>query len=150
MGLVRTLSLFRELVDLNESHPERIKAMLPRFMDYVVWREENGAGTLEVALFPRPFLAPEDSTLKMMLKDLIGRHEAEACGSAMSLVRGRLSIRVPPDTRCEPSRTAHERGERRGKILENFRTAFTDPTFDLQQVSQGLSPEFNKTVPFRS
>jgi DNA invertase Pin-like site-specific DNA recombinase len=95
---VRTLSLFRELVDLNEDHPERIKAMLPRFMDYVVWREENGAGTLEVALFPRLFLAPEDSTLKMMLKDLIVRHEGEACGSAMPLVRGRVSIGVTDGT----------------------------------------------------
>jgi len=71
---VRTLSLFNELIDLNKAHPERIKAMLPRFVDYAVWREnETGEGSLEVALFPRPIVKTEDVTLKTMLSDLISR-----------------------------------------------------------------------------
>ena len=94
---VRTLSLFRQLIDLNQGHPERIKAMLPRFIDYVVWREENGAGTLEVALFPQLFLNSEDTTLKAMLVELVERQEG-GCGSAMSLVRGRVSIGVTDGT----------------------------------------------------
>jgi site-specific DNA recombinase len=71
---VRTLSLFNELIDLNKDHPERIKAMLPRFVDYAVWREnENGEGSLEVALFPRPIVKAQDITLKTMLSDLVAR-----------------------------------------------------------------------------
>lgn len=71
---VRTLSLFNELIDLNKDHPERIKAMLPRFVDYAVWREsENGEGSLEVALFPRPIVKAQDVTLKTMLSDLVER-----------------------------------------------------------------------------
>jgi site-specific DNA recombinase len=71
---VRTLSLFNELIDLNKDHPERIKAMLPRFVDYAVWREdETGEGNLEVALFPRPIVKAQDITLKTMLSDLVAR-----------------------------------------------------------------------------
>jgi hypothetical protein len=36
-----------------------------------------------------------DLTLKMMLKEVVDRQEGDACGSAMSLVRGRVSIGVP-------------------------------------------------------
>lgn len=75
---VRTLSLFKELIDLNKDHPERIKAMLPRFIDYAVWREdETGEGSLEVALFPRPIVKAEDITLKTMLSDLVARGASE-------------------------------------------------------------------------
>jgi site-specific DNA recombinase len=71
---VRTLSLFNELIDLNNDHPERIKAMIPRFVDYAVWREdETGEGSLEVALFPRPIVKAQDVTLKTMLSDLVAR-----------------------------------------------------------------------------
>ena len=57
----RTLSTFQGLVDKSARHPERIKALLPRFVDYVVWHSEaKGEGRLEVALFPDPIaLAPE-------------------------------------------------------------------------------------------
>lgn len=71
---IRTLSLFNELIELNQEHPERIKAMLPRFVDYAVWRQnEKGEGNLEVALFPRPFVKAQDVTLKTMLSDLVAR-----------------------------------------------------------------------------
>lgn len=71
---IRTVSLFNELVELNREHPERIKAMLPRFVDYAVWRQnDQGEGHLEVALFPRPFVKAQDVTLKTMLSDLVAR-----------------------------------------------------------------------------
>jgi hypothetical protein len=71
---VRTLSLFKELIELNQDRPERIKAMLPRFVDYAVWREnERGEGSLEVALFPRPIVKAQDVTLQTMLSDLVAR-----------------------------------------------------------------------------
>ncbi len=95
---IRTLGLFKELIDLNQDHPERIKTMLPRFIDYVVWREENGEGTLEVALFPRLFLSPEDATLKTMLSEVVKRSAEEACGSAEPLFHGRVSFGVTDGT----------------------------------------------------
>ncbi len=56
--------------------------MLSRFIDYAVWREEKGEGTLEVALFPRPFVKADDVTLKTMLQDLITqRGKAQERGS---------------------------------------------------------------------
>ncbi len=50
---IQSLNLFQDLIKKNEDKPDRIKALLPRFMDYVVWyTEEKGRGKLEVALFP--------------------------------------------------------------------------------------------------
>jgi membrane-bound lytic murein transglycosylase len=52
---VQTLTVFNDFVTKSEEHPERIKALLPRFVDYVVFHEEaKGEGQLEVALFPNP------------------------------------------------------------------------------------------------
>ena len=49
---IQTLSLFEQLVRENEGHPERLKNLLPRFIDYVVWRSrEKGEGEIEAALF---------------------------------------------------------------------------------------------------
>ncbi len=58
---VQTLALFDDLMRRNKSQPERLKALLPRFVDYVLWNpEENGEGKIEVALFPHPVgLAPD-------------------------------------------------------------------------------------------
>ncbi|MBI4566275.1 MAG: recombinase family protein [Planctomycetes bacterium] len=93
---IKTLSLFKELVELNEEHPERIRAMLPRFIDYVVWRQDKGQGTLEVALFPTPFVKPKDVTLRKMLSELLERRGMPvACGPEKLSVRSRLSIGVP-------------------------------------------------------
>ena len=92
---IRTLGLFNQLIELNQNHPERIKAMLPRFMNYAVWRAEKGVGTLEVALFPRPLVTSKDVTLKTMLSDLVTqRGKAGERGSGTLLVRPRLSIGV--------------------------------------------------------
>lgn len=50
---VQTLSLFNNLIEKNEGKPERIKALVPRFIDYVVWHDgEKGEAKLEAALFP--------------------------------------------------------------------------------------------------
>ena len=58
---VQTLAVFNDLVTNSEEHPERIKALIPRFVDYVVFHEEaKGEGQLEVALFPTPVaMAPD-------------------------------------------------------------------------------------------
>ena len=58
---VRTLQIFDQLIRQNEDRPERLKSLLPRFIDYVVWRSKGkGEGDIEVALFPNPVaLAPE-------------------------------------------------------------------------------------------
>src|SRR5258706_10631311 len=95
---IRTLGVFKELIDLNQNHPERIKAMLPRFIDYVVWREENGQGTLEVALFPQLFLSPEDTILKTMLSEVVKRNAEEPCGSGEPLFHGSVTYGVTDGT----------------------------------------------------
>lgn len=52
---VRSLALFDELARENADAPERIKSVITRFIDYVVWHvAEKGEGQLEVALFPQP------------------------------------------------------------------------------------------------
>lgn len=58
---IKTLKLFDHLVRQNEDKPERIKSLLPRFIDYVIWRNRGkGEGDIQVALFPEPVaLAPE-------------------------------------------------------------------------------------------
>jgi hypothetical protein len=58
---VETLRFFHDLVERHESQPETLKALLPRFIDYVVWHgEEKGEGQLEVALFPQPVAKATD------------------------------------------------------------------------------------------
>lgn len=58
---IQTLRFFQELVEKNEDHPEALKALLPRFIDYVVWHGgEKGEGQLEVALFPNPVAKAAD------------------------------------------------------------------------------------------
>ena len=52
---IRALAQFNEMVNENADNPEAIKALLPRFIDYVgFYAEEKGEGKLEVALFPDP------------------------------------------------------------------------------------------------
>ena len=49
--MVKSLNLFGDLVKQNADKPDRIKALLPRFVDYVVWyTEEKGRGSMEVAV----------------------------------------------------------------------------------------------------
>ena len=52
---VQALDRFQSLVEKSAKHPERIKMLIPRFVDYVVWHSDSkGEGRLEVALFPDP------------------------------------------------------------------------------------------------
>ena len=52
---IKALASFNELVTLNEKEPHKIKALLSRFVDYVVWQAgEKGEGQIEVALFAEP------------------------------------------------------------------------------------------------
>ncbi len=49
------LKTFDQLVQRNEAYPERLKHVLPWFVDCVVWRtKDRGEGDIEVALFPNP------------------------------------------------------------------------------------------------
>ncbi|MCM8776235.1 MAG: hypothetical protein NC930_07820 [Candidatus Omnitrophica bacterium] len=50
---IPTLNLFNEIFTLNQNHPERIKAILPRFVNYVVCHmtdKKKGIGRLERGL----------------------------------------------------------------------------------------------------
>jgi site-specific DNA recombinase len=50
-----SLNLFHDLVEKCEKNPERLKILIPRFVDYVVWHAEvKGEGRLEVGLFQEP------------------------------------------------------------------------------------------------
>ncbi len=52
---VENLAFFHTLVEKSEGKPERIKALLPRFVEYVVWHASGkGEGKLEVSLFSEP------------------------------------------------------------------------------------------------
>ncbi len=58
---IRALVRFNELVTENTENPQAIKALLPRFLDYVgFYAEEKGEGKLEVALFPDPVTTSSD------------------------------------------------------------------------------------------
>lgn len=58
---IRALAQFNEMVNENADNPEAIKALLPRFIDYVgFYAEEKGEGKLEVALFPDPVMSSSD------------------------------------------------------------------------------------------
>lgn len=56
---IQTLSLFNDLFLLNQDEPERIKAILPRFVNYIVCHitdKKKGIGRLDVGLFGKPFV----------------------------------------------------------------------------------------------
>ncbi len=106
---IRTLSLFNQLVSLNENTPERIKVILPSFIDYVVWHNQgDGTGHLEVALFPRPIAKATDTTFQVILKELVNNVSTKGKAKVTkppkeigrtawqeeSLVRPRVSIGV--------------------------------------------------------
>ncbi|MBI2932629.1 MAG: recombinase zinc beta ribbon domain-containing protein [Planctomycetes bacterium] len=58
---IESLKLFNQVISQNEDQPDRLKSLIPRFVEYVIWRTlEKGEGTIEVALFPAPVaLAPD-------------------------------------------------------------------------------------------
>jgi site-specific DNA recombinase len=58
---VETLRMFDRLIKENEARWDRLKVLIPRFIDYVVWRtKDKGEGSIEVGLLQSPVaLAPE-------------------------------------------------------------------------------------------
>lgn len=61
--VIASLTSFHDLVEESAANPERIKLLLPRFVDYVVWHGgEKGEGRLEVALFQEPLAEPVPAT----------------------------------------------------------------------------------------
>ncbi len=58
---IKTLASFQQLVAENAEKPDRLKALFPRFVDYVVWHADGkGEGRIEVALFPDPVAMSSD------------------------------------------------------------------------------------------
>jgi hypothetical protein len=58
------LAMFGNLVKLHEGNPERAKAIIPKFVNYVVWHkgdEETGEGRMDVLLYGRPFANVDDA-----------------------------------------------------------------------------------------
>ena len=63
---IQTLNLFNDIFTLNQNHPERIKMILPRFVNYVVCHmadKKKGIGRLDVGLFGRPFANGENGEI---------------------------------------------------------------------------------------
>lgn len=79
---VRTLQLFEQLVKRNEDRPDRLKSLIPRFIDYVVWRtQDKGEGDFEVSLYPNPVALAPDAVLGEVAAGP-GNSELEAVGSS--------------------------------------------------------------------
>ncbi len=61
---IDALAQFHQLVATCEEAPDRIKLLLPRFVDYVVWHHAGGGeGRIEVALFQEPVASSADLAL---------------------------------------------------------------------------------------
>ena len=114
---IQTLNLFNEILTLNENHPGRIKAILPRFVNYVVCHitdKKKGIGRLDVGLFGRPFANGENGEIwndclqeiaKQCGKVLHASDNARvlpgpppACGTEGIPVRGRVTNGVSDGT----------------------------------------------------
>ena len=58
---VASLALFDEFIRENADEPERVKSVITRFIDYVVWHGgEKGEGQLEVSIFAQPVALSPD------------------------------------------------------------------------------------------
>lgn len=87
---IQTLHLFNDLFQLNQDKPERIRAILPRFVNFVVchtFDKKRGIGRLDVGLFGRPFMdGPSAEVWNDALKEL-----AERCNDALPK-QGKLKV----------------------------------------------------------
>lgn len=56
-----TVRFFNTFLQHEKMTAERIKCIIPKFIDYIVWHEgENGEGKIEIALFSQPFATTEE------------------------------------------------------------------------------------------
>ena len=103
---IQMLAMFGNLVKLHEGNPERIKAIIPKFVNYVVWHkgnEETGEGRMDVLLYGRPFANVDDAGFwREAMAELSARQQEaeepavapEGAGSSGSNIWGR-SVAFP-------------------------------------------------------
>lgn len=63
---IQTLNLFNDLFELNQNKPERIKMLLPRFVNYVVCHvtdKKKGVGRIDLSLFGKPFVDGDNAEI---------------------------------------------------------------------------------------
>ncbi len=88
---VKSLAIFEALVREHGDEPERIKAAITRFVDYVVWHAgQKGEGQLEVSLFAHPVALSPD-----MIDYDSALHGAGRCFVPESEMVGREGIEPP-------------------------------------------------------
>jgi hypothetical protein len=80
---IQTLALFDDLVRLYGDRPERIKNLIPKFVNFVVWHpgdDEKGEGRFDLSLFARPFIRDDDdvSAWEEALEELDRHHKKTA------------------------------------------------------------------------
>jgi hypothetical protein len=78
----RTVRQLSAILDLPGVTPDRIRDLLPRFVNHVVWRREGKLrkGRLEIALFERPFRPAERVPLREAVEALGVPREAPEGG----------------------------------------------------------------------
>jgi len=94
---IMSLLLFEDLIKINADNPNKIKEIIARFVNYVVWQphNENGVGTFDVRLFNLPHIEGEQSFWDEALKDLGETHieqnvEQKGLSSRSGVKWGRL------------------------------------------------------------
>jgi len=63
---IQTLNLFNDLFELNQNKPDRIKSLLPRFVNYVVCHvtdKKKGVGRIDLSLFGKPFVSGDNAEI---------------------------------------------------------------------------------------
>lgn len=82
---IQSLNLFGDLFRLNKNRPEKIKAILPRFVNFVVCHmadKQKGIGRLDLGLFGKPFVGGGNAEVwNQALQELAG-HYNKAMGEA--------------------------------------------------------------------
>lgn len=63
---IQTLNLFNDIFELNKNRPERIKSLLPRFVNYVachITDKKKGVGRLDISFFGKPFVNGDNAEI---------------------------------------------------------------------------------------
>lgn len=113
---IQTLHLFNDLFHLNQKKPERIRAILPRFVNFVVCHvldKKRGIGRLDLGLFGRPFVdGPSAEVWNEALKELAERCNDALPKSGKSKVPAHTSSALgdPCGTKCAGFIAEYEKG----------------------------------------